>query len=264
MPASDCQPALTPLPWGPCVRPAQVVTPTLGGCPLTAPGRVPPRQLLNPVRLDGRAPGAWRGPPSAASPGLWSGEGTQGRAQGACSLVTLLPQHTWLQDGLTVPSLHAGFSAEHGSQARAPGKGVCRHRPLWALPSPPGQCRSPQSSPRPLPRRDRAIRHQLQEAAGVASEAVACFFLPVNLGFRNEPRVGQPPTPGSSPGTSGPSPIPQSTRRGHLLGRGAGTVSTHTCLRVRHWGQWGSSCGRGSGVVWAPWTCKLGACHAEP
>ena len=172
------------------------------------------------------------------------------------SLVTSLPQRAWLQDGLTVPSLHAGFCAERGSQTRAPGKGVCRHRPLWALPSPPGQCGSPRSSPRPLPRRDWAIRHQLQEAAGVASETVACFFLPVNLGFRNEPRVGQPPTPGSSPGTSGPSPTPQSTRIGHLLGRGAGTVSTHICLRVRHWGQWGSRWRTG---LWEGVRCSLGA-----
>lgn len=81
VPASDCRAALTPLPRGPCVRPAQVVAP-LGGCPLTAPGRAAPRQLVNPVRLDGRAPGAWRGPLSAASPRLWSGEGMQGRAQG--------------------------------------------------------------------------------------------------------------------------------------------------------------------------------------
>lgn len=165
VPASDCRAALTPLPRGPCVRPAQVVAP-LGGCPLTAPGRAAPRQLVNPVRLDGRAPGAWRGPRQQPAPGCGQGRGCRAERRGACSLVTSLPQRARLQDGVTVPGLHAGFSAERGSQARAPGKGVCRHRPLWALPSPPGQCGSPRSSPHPLPRRDRAISHQLQEAGG--------------------------------------------------------------------------------------------------
>ena len=33
VPASDCGAARSPLPRGPCIRPAQVVASTLGGCP---------------------------------------------------------------------------------------------------------------------------------------------------------------------------------------------------------------------------------------
>lgn len=41
VPASDCGAAHSPLPQGPRIRPAQVVAPTLGGCPLMAPGQAP-------------------------------------------------------------------------------------------------------------------------------------------------------------------------------------------------------------------------------